>query len=236
MDIPYAPPPLFFFFRKSKAVSLSSRTTCKNSNHALNVLQFKSPPTFFQLLHSISNPGVFPAGVGSQPHRGPFFSAHYRSWKRSVCVAAFMYRPAVGVTSESSSRFTHNMFWMVLKCVLAIVPIKAHVKYMREFHGWSGRWWWWWWEGGAGADLQGSENTCYILPLQTLISVFISFLCNLFSFMVELTQVSRVQWFNTHVSFTCLVKCSKALPLSKMSVSLASLTNKRRGGSFDSYL
>ena len=67
------PPPPFFFFRKSKAVSLSSQTTCKNSNHALNVLQFKSPPTFFQLLHSISNPGVFPAGVGSQPRRGPSF-------------------------------------------------------------------------------------------------------------------------------------------------------------------
>lgn len=83
--------------------------------------------------------------------------------------------------------------------------------------------------GWCRGQIAGVWNTCYILPLQTLISVFISFLCNLFSFMVELTQVSRLQWFNTHVSVTCLVKCSKALPLSKKSVSLASLTNKRRG-------
>lgn len=63
--------------------------------------------------------------------------------------------------------------------------------------------------------IPGLQNTCYILALKTLITVFISFLCNLFSFMVELTQVSRAQWFNAHVPFTCLVKHSKAPPLSK---------------------
>lgn len=143
----------------------------------------------------------------------------------SVYLAALVYHPQLGKKLQEFIQIAHNMFWIVLKCVLSIVPIKAHVKYMREFHGWS--------SSGGGRVMQGriagACNTCYILPLQTLISVFISFLCNLFSFMVELTQVSRVQWFNTHVSFTCLVKCSKALPLSKLPVSLASLTNKLRG-------
>lgn len=138
-------------------------------------------------------------------------------------MAALCVSPAVKAPLWRFIQIAHNVFWIVLKCVLSIVPIKAHVKYMREFHGWS-----------SGRVVQpgwiaGVWNTCYILPLQTLISVFISFLCNLFSFMVELTQVSRLQWFNTHVSFTCLVKCSKALLLSKMSVSLASHTNKQSG-------
>lgn len=144
--------------------------------------------------------------------------------------SASMWLPLCITHSWSTLRefiqIAHNMFWIVLKCVLAIVPSEAHVKYMREFFTDGAG-------GGGGRVVQGWIagvcNTCYILPLQTLISVFISFLCNLFSFMVELTQVSRVQWFNTHVSFTCLVKFSKALPLSKMPVSLAFLTNKWRG-------
>lgn len=53
------------------------------------------------------------------------------------------------------------------------------------------------------------ENTCYVLPLQALISVFIRPLCNLFSFMSRLTKARRVWWFNTCVPFTCLVKSSK---------------------------
>lgn len=127
--------------------------------------------------------------------------------------AAFTYYPQLEYTPGEFIQIACSMLWMVLKCVQVLVSTKAHAKYMcKNFHGWSGRL-------GDGKAVQGwisgLPNTCYILPLKTLITVFISFLCNLFSFMVELTQVSRVQWFNAHVSFTCLVKHSKAPPLSK---------------------
>lgn len=161
------------------------------------------------------------------------FSTRQQSWKCTVnaqrLCGCLCISPTVAF--QELNQIARNIVWIVLKYVLSIVPIKAHVKYMRKFHGWSGF--------GGGRAVQGRIakvwNTCYTLPLQTLISVFISFLCNLFSFMVELTQVNRYDDL-THVSFTCLVKYSKALPLSKMPHSLASLTNNRWGSSFDSYL
>lgn len=190
----------------------------KNSNHALNVLQFNLLSTFA----CISNPGVF-LPVWASTTSALFNSLPIMKGHREH--TASMGLPLCITRSWSALQefiqIAHNMFWMVLKCAQVIVPIKAHVKYMWEsFMDGAG--------GGRGravhGQISGVWNTCYILPLQTLITVFISFLCNLFSFMVELTQVSRVQWFNTHVSFTCLVKCSKAQPFSNMSVSLASLT------------
>ncbi len=53
------------------------------------------------------------------------------------------------------------------------------------------------------------QNTCYVLALQTLISVFIRLLCNLSSFMIGPTQASLVRRLKTCVLFTCLVKSSK---------------------------
>lgn len=67
--------------------------------------------------------------------------------------------------------------------------------------------------GTSPAEGQGGikrfQNTCYVLALQTLISVFIRLLCNLSSFMIGLSQASLVRRLNTCVLFTCLVKSSK---------------------------
>lgn len=62
--------------------------------------------------------------------------------------------------------------------------------------------------GGPGG-IKRFRNTCYVLALQTLISVFIRLLCNLSSFMIGLSQASLVRRLNTCVLFTCLVKSSK---------------------------
>lgn len=169
-----------------------------------------SSSAFFQLLHA-SQIQVFYCRCGLQP-RQPLFSTYYRSWKGIVYTQRLWASMSLCITCgwntlQEFIQIAPNMFWMAMKCVQVIVPIKAHVIYMWEnFMEGPG--------GGGGRAVQWwimrVWNTCYILPLQTLITVFISFLCNPFSFMVELTQVSRVQWFNTHVSFTCLVKCSKA--------------------------
>lgn len=156
-----------------------------------------------------SNPGVL-LSVWASTTSTPFFNLlpimkghrkHTASAGLSLCITCGWN------TVQEFIQIAPNMFWMAMKCAQVIVPTKAHVIYMWEsFMEGLG--------GGGGRAAQGwimrVWNTCYILPLQTLITVFISFLCNPFSFMVELTQVSRVQWFNTHVSFTCLVKCSRA--------------------------
>ena len=201
-----------------------------NSNHAiaptLYMRQHFTLPVLFQVTHLKSRCFTHPRGFTSDRLRSSIkttFSTHHRLWKQTISTRCMFLRSCLtwrvdtGTFSLGFTQIPYNIFWIVLKCALSIIPIKAHM------------WKTWASQGkcvGWGVVSEG-ENTCYILLLQTLISVFISFLCNLLSFMVELTQANQVQWFNTHVPFTCLVKSSKALLLSKMYVSLASCSHKQ---------
>lgn len=119
--------------------------TCSSSSQA-NLLS---------TLACISNPGVF------LPVWASTTSALFNSHKRAapaVCACLYASPHSWGAIQEFI-QIAHNMFWIVLKCVLAIVPIKAHAKYMREFHGWSRPWCW---EGGAGADCRGLKHLLHI--------------------------------------------------------------------------
>lgn len=200
---------------------------CKNSNRALNALQPKScQPSFNSCIHLKSRCCFFcwffllvlVTAMSVLFNSPQIMNVHHKH-------AAAVLLP-FSITCEcppmSWARFLVTwieQYWNMF-CPLFL---SKHMWNTFWFHGWSvvgcGR--------AAQGWIAGVWTTCNILPLHALISVFISSLCNIFSFMVELTQVSTPKWFNTHISFTCLAKCLKAHPLWNMWVCLASLVIKR---------
>lgn len=76
--------------------------------------------------------------------------------KRSSSVAAFVYH--LRMPSQELNQTARNIGRTVLKYVLSIVPIKAHVKCIQV----SRMAWCWLWEGGAGVDCRGLKHLLHI--------------------------------------------------------------------------
>lgn len=154
-----------------------------------------------------------------------FYNQHHELWK--IMWAAFVPHMYEITPSLKVTRIPHNTFWIVLKTALRIIHFSWRQKDVPAKDISPGP--------TGGRRLCKVWDTCYVLPLQTLISVFISSLCNLFAFMVELTQASRLQWLNTRVPFTCLVKSSKLSYVQRFQCLWHPVAINRRV-SFDSYL
>lgn len=99
-------------FCKSKAVPLSSRAMCKNSNHALNVLRFKSrQPSFNYCMHlksrcsfaSVGFNHVSPFQLTTRHERKSAVNAQHRCG--CLCVS-----PTVKAPSKGSSRLLITCF------------------------------------------------------------------------------------------------------------------------------
>lgn len=121
------------------------------------------PANLLSTLACVSNPGAFlPVWASTTSalfNSLPIMKVHRKRTASMWMPLCITHSWGIPSTLQEFIHIAHNMFWIVLKCVLSIVPYQStceiHERVSRMEQPW-------WWAGGAGADCRGLKHLLHI--------------------------------------------------------------------------